>query len=814
MSVHGEKGRAIVRDSLRSVLRHRTFAATVVLILGLGIGCSTAMFAVIHGVLLRPLPYPESGRLFHVSMRGDDRDDGRFSLGLYEAVRNAESMAMSAFNGGLEDTTFVLDGQPEALVSARVSANFLDVLGVNPALGRSFFPDEGLNGGPAVAMIGSNLWRQRLGAATSAIGQQVMLGAVPHTIIGVLPDGFEFPFPGVDVWVSRPAETSTLNPRFWPFVNLLYGVGRLQPGATLDQARAELQVLIGNYAVETSGNTDAADLRLAPLNEDVVGDARTPLWLLFGAFAFVLMIACSNVASLMLLRTTHRTSEFAIRRALGAPRSRIAWQMLVESLSLALIAGLLAVIVITVGLRVFTISANLLPRAAGISVDPVVLGFALGVSLLTGIVCGLLPCLQLRFVDAGSVLREVGAIARKSRGSGAPLRIGTGDFLLVAQVALSLVLLVGAGLLLMSFGRIIGVQPGVRVDGLLTMKVALPVASYDTPERRAVFFEELVRRVPSLSTVDSATASLSVPTSSNWIGTNVLGEGQQEADQLNAFLQSVTPGYLATLGVPLLEGRDLEERDHIPGSVPTMLVSEEFASRMWPDIGDDSSVTGRRVRVPLLGVGPVEVVGVVGDVQDQGLTLGTSPYFYVPIHLYPPQTGYVSVRTAGDPLLAVEPVRRELLSIDPAQPIAEIRTMQEIFRDSVAEERFAMVLLVAMAGIAVMLTLAGLYGAVAHLATERRREFAMRSALGASPRQILWLALRRSTLLCMVGMLLGTAGAGVVGRALESLLFGVSEREPTVLIASLLLFTIVSVLAGYVPARAAADQDPAAVLRS
>ncbi len=298
MSVHGEKGRAIVRDSLRSVLRHRTFAVTVVLILGLGIGCSTAMFAVIHGVLLRPLPYPESGRLFHMSMRGDDRDDGRFSLGLYEAVRNAESMAMSAFNGGLEDTTYVLDGQPEALISARVSANFLGVLGVNPALGRSFFPDEGLNGGPAVAMIGSDLWRQRLGAATSAIGQQVMLGSVPHTIIGVLPDGFEFPFPGVDVWVSRPAETSWLNPRFWPFVNLLYGVGRLQPGATLDQARAELQVLIGNYAVETSGNTDAADLRLAPLNEDVVGDARTPLWLLFGAFAFVLMIACSNVASL------------------------------------------------------------------------------------------------------------------------------------------------------------------------------------------------------------------------------------------------------------------------------------------------------------------------------------------------------------------------------------------------------------------------------------------------------------------------------------------------------------------------------------
>ncbi len=707
----------------------------------------------------------------------------------------------------------MLDGEPEALISARVSANFLGVLGVNPAMGRSFFPDEGLNGGPAVAMIGSDLWRQRLGAATSAIGQQVMLGSVPHTIIGVLPDGFEFPFPGVDVWVSRPAETSTLNPRFWPFVNLLYGVGRLQPGATLDQARAELQVLIGHYAVETSGNTDAADLRLAPLNEDVVGDARTPLWLLFGAFAFVPMIACGNVASLMLLRTTHRTSEFAIRRALGSPRSRIAWQMLVESLSLALIAGLLAVIVIMVGIRVFTISADLLPRATGISVDPVVLGFALGVSLLTGIVCGLLPCLQLRFVNAGSVLREVGAIARKSRGSGA-LRIGTGDFLLVAQVALSLVLLVGAGLLLMSFARIIRVQPGVRVDGLLTMKVALPVASYDTPERRAGFFEELVRRVESLATVDSATASLSVPTSSNWIGTNVLGEGQREADQLNAFLQSVTPGYLSTLGVPLLEGRDLEERDRIPGSLPTMLVSEEFAARMWPDIGDDSSVTGRRVGVPILGVGPVEVVGVVGDVQDQGLRVGTSPYFYVPIHLYPPQTGYLSVRTAGDPLLAVEPVRRELLSIDPAQPIAEITTMEEMFRDSVAEERFAMVLLVAMAGIAVMLTLAGLYGAVAHLVAERRREFAMRSALGATRRQILWLALRRSTLLCMVGMLLGTAGAGVVGRALESLLFGVSEREPAVLIASLLLFTIVSVLAGYVPARGAADQDPAAVLRS
>ena len=366
----------------------------------------------------------------------------------------------------------------------------------------------------------------------------------------------------------------------------------------------------------------------------------------------------------------------------------------------------------------------------------------------------------------------------------------------------------------MSFGQIIGVQPGVRVDGLLTMKVALPVASYDTPERRAGFFEELVRRVESVSTVDSATASLSVPTSSNWIGTNVLGEGQQEADQLNAFLQSITPGYLATLGVPLLEGRDLEERDHIQDSVPTMLVSEEFAARMWPDIGDDSSVTGRRVRVPLLGVGPVEVVGVVGDVQDQGLRVGTSPYFYVPIHLYPPQTGYLSVRTAGDPLLAVESVRRELLSIDPAQPIAEITTMEEMFRDSVAEERFAMVLLVAMAGIAVMLTLAGLYGAVAHLAAERRREFAMRAALGATRRQILWLAVRRSTLLCMVGLLLGTAGAGVVGRALESLLFGVSEREPAVLIASLLLFTIVSVLAGYVPARGAAEQDPAAVLRS
>ena len=814
MSVNGEQRRAIVRDSLRSVLRHRAFAATVVLILGLGIGCSTAMFAVIHGVLLRPLPYPESEQLFHVSMGGDDRDDGRFSLGLYEAVRNAESMALSAFNGGLEDTTFVLDAEPEALVSARVSANFLGVLDINPVLGRSFFPDEGLNGGPAVVMIGNDLWRQRLGASTSAIGRQVMLGSVPHTIIGVLPDGFEFPFPGVDVWVSRPAETSTLNPRFWPFVNSLYGVGRLQPGVTLDRARAELQVLIGNYAAETSRNTNAADLRLVPLNEDLVGDARTPLWLLSAAFGLVLTIPCSNIAGLMLLRTTHRTSEFAIRRALGAPRSRIAWQILVESVSLALIAGLLAVVVIVVGIRVVTISADLVPRAAEISVDPVVLGFALGVSLLTGIVCGLLSCLQLRSVDAGSVLRGAGAVARNSRGSGVWLQIGARDFLLVAQVALSLVLLVGAGLLLMSFGQIIGVEPGVRVDGLLTMKVALPVARYDTPERRAAFYRELVGRVESLPTVDSVAVSLSVPTSSNWIGTNVLGEGQREADQLNAFLQSVTPGYLATLGVSLLEGRDLEERDHIRGSVPTMLVSEEFASRMWPDIGDDSSVTGRRVRVPLLGVGPVEVVGVVGDVQDQGLTLGTSPYFYVPIHLYPPQTGYLSVRTAGDPLLVVEPVRRELLSVDPAQPIAEIRTMEEIFRDSVAEERFAMDLLVAMAGIAVMLTLTGLYGAVAHLVAERRREFAMRVALGATRRHILWLAVRRSTLLCLVGMLLGTAGAGVVGRTFESLLFGVSEREPAVLIASLLLFTIVSVLAGYVPARGAAEQDPAAVLRS
>ena len=811
MSVNGEQRRAIVRDSLRSVLRHRAFAATVVLILGLGIGCSTAMFAVIHGVLFRPLPYPESEQLFHVSMGGDDRDDGRFSLGLYEAVRNAESIAMSAFNGGLEDTTFVLDGQPEALASARVSANFLGVLDLNPVLGRSFFPDEGLNGGPAVVMIGSDLWRQRLGAATSAIGRQVMLGAVPHTIIGVLPDGFEFPFPGVDVWVSRPAETNTLNPRFWPFVNSLYGVGRLQPGVTLDRARAELQVLIGNYAAETSRNTNAADLRLVPLNEDLVGDARTPLWLLFAAFGLVLTIACSNVAGLMLLRTTHRTSELAIRRALGAPRSRIAWQILVESVSLALIAGLLAVVVIVVGIRVVTISADLLPRAAEISVDPVVLGFALGVSLLTGIVCGLLSCLQLRFVDAGSVLREVGAVARKSRGSGVWRQIGARDFLLVAQVALSLVLLVGAGLLLMSFGQIIGVEPGVRVDGLLTKKVALPVARYDTPERRAAFYRELVGRVESLPTVDSVAVSLSVPTSSNWIGTNVLGEGQREADQLNAFLQSVTPGYLATFGVPLLEGRDLEERDHIRGSVPTMLVSEEFASRMWPDLGDDSSVTGRRVRVPLLGVGPVTVVGVVDDVQDQGLTAGTSPYFFVPIHLYSPQTGYLSVRTAGDPLLAVEPVRRELLSIDPAQPIAEIRTMEEIFRDSVAEERFAMDLLVAMAAIAVMLTLTGLYGAVAHLVAERRREFAMRAALGATRRHILWLAVRRSTLLCMVGLMLGTAGASVVGRAFESLLFGVGEREPAVLIASLLLFTIVSVLAGYAPARGAADQDPAAV---
>jgi len=642
-----------LRYALRTMRKSPAFTLTAVLILAVGIGGNTTMFTVINGVLLKPLGYREPGQLVRVFLSNPKQPqyDASFSLLRLEEIKaSAKSFSgIGAFLKFKQRMALAGRGEPEALQGARV-------------------------------------WKRNFASDPQIAGKTATLNSTAYTIIGVLPDSFVFPFTGTDVWVTRPAEWSAVSSRFWPYVNSLNGIARLKPGTSLRQAQSELNVLNRQYALahpESNPERAGAAIRVTPLKDHLVSSIRPTLLMLFGAVAFVLLIACANVASLLLARANVRSREFAVRAAVGASRGRLVRQLLAESVVLATIGGVLGILLTRWALSAIKhLTALNLPRMEDIRLDWTVLGFTLAASLTTGILFALFPALWMSHPNLATELRASGAGAgRRLSARRRAFDVNIRGLLAAGQIALSIVLMIGATLLMKSFVRLRSVDPGLQSSNLLTMKISLPLTRYETDARKIAFFRDLVQRVELLPGVDSATVAMSLPTTADWIGTNVLAEGQPAVDgakQITARLQSITPGYVRTMGIPLRRGRAFTPRDENPGALPVVLINESFARRFWPGYPAGRNPVGQHLREGIDHTSWMEIIGVVGNVHEGDLTGDSGPEFYVPVVVHPPQTAYLAVRTTGDPMSYADAVRKQVLAIDGSQPVSEVRTMEEV----------------------------------------------------------------------------------------------------------------------------------------
>jgi predicted permease len=807
-----------VRYALRTARQNRAFFSTAVFVLALGIGGNAAMFSVIRAVLLKPLPYRDPDRLVQVSVDNPRRTattGGLTALRYEELRKTARSFTgVGVFSRFIEDLA-LSGGDPEMLKAARVSANFLDVLGVRPALGRAFIPAEDTPGGPPVAMISSRLWKRRFAADPRLAGKAAILNAVPYTIVGVLPAGFEFPVPGLDVWVTRPAETSAVPAHFWPFVTTLKGFARLRPESTLEQARAEAAVLNRQYVAANPERMDSFPgslLRLVPLKEQLVADVRPILWMLFGAVGFVLLIACANVAALLLTRRAWRAREFAVRAAMGAPRSRLIAQALAESLVLACAGGALGILLARSALAAIAgMHAFNLPRAAEIRLDGMVLAFSVAISCLTGILAGILPALEAPPTNIANLLRESGATAGQA--SRAHRAVPSRGLLVVAQIGLSVVLLIGAALLFESVAKLRSVNPGLQPANVFTARIALAPARYDTNPKILAFFDEVLRRTASLAGVRGAALALAIP-QSVLLRTNVQVGVQPEGDvsqQPMCQIQSVTPGYFRLLGIPVRQGREFEKRDYRSGAPPVAIVNESFA-RLFAPRGE--TLVGQVMREGMDRSGWMQIIGVVGDVREGGLAAEATPEFYVTPRMHSSRTAYLVARTETDPRRLTAAIRSQVLAVDRDQPISNVATMEEIVESSIGNRRLTMLLLGLFAAVALLLAAVGIYGAIAFWGVQRAREMGIRRALGAQNRDIMRLMLGQGLTLGVTGSALGIGGALALTRVMRGLLYQVGPADPATYIGIALLWMAVALAASYIPARRAARIDPSQALRA
>jgi putative ABC transport system permease protein len=799
-----------IRSAVRQFLRNRGFAVTVIVTIALGVGLNTAMFSVVRAVLLRPLGYSEPARLVVLT-------HGATPIRYEAMLEGSRSYAgLGAYLGEEESLALSGDGVPEVLKGARVSGNFLDILGVAPVLGRGFLASEDRDGAPAVAMISERLWLRRFEGSRAVIGRSVTLSGVDTTIVGVLPAGFQFPREGADVWLARPAEWSAMDAvsrRISPTLTIF---GRLGRGVTLEQARAELAVLLRAYAAAHAGMLDA-DLKPAPdvrlMRDELVKDAGAKLWMLFGAVGLVLLIVCANVASLLLARATVRAREFAVRSAVGAGRGQIVAQLLTESLLLAGLGGGLGVALAEAAVRVVRgVTVLELPRMGEIGIDGTVLAYAGVVSLVTGLLFGLAPAVAAARPNLALVLRGSGEGAAFAVGRRSWLRLSARNVLVVGQVALSTILLIGAALLIESLAHVYRVDPGFEVGHLLTMDLALPAARYDSDAKRAEFYRRLVEQVDALPGVANAAITRSLPMT-GWAGIPVAVAGRAEM-KLNkrpiGVLQDVSPGYFATMKIGLKRGRLFTARDdaHAPLVV---VIDEALARRLWPGYPAVNPL-GEHL---LLGThfGPAEIVGIVGDVRESGLDDDAHSGVYRAAWQRPPETAMVAVRTEGDPLLLANAVRERVLALDRDQPVSEVASMSQVVDDSEGLLRAMMGLLGVFAGVASVVAVVGLYGVIAYSVAQRTKEMGIRRALGAGRGDILSLVTGQGLRLAVMGVVLGLGGAFALTRLLKQMLFGVSAVDPETYLGVALLFVVVALVASYLPARRAAGVEPMEILR-
>lgn len=807
--------------ALRKLRKSPVFTVTVVMSLALGIGGNTAAFSVVRSLLLKPLQYRDPDRLVQLTADYPRRQvsDTTFSKNYFDKLKAEQQSfaSMGTFLSSTEPFTLSGDGEPEALKAARVSANFLTILGLEPALGRSFIPEEEARGAPDVAILSNALWRRRFQVDTRILGKVIDLNATPYTVIGVLPEGFSFPMPAIDLWLTKPSAWSALPPRVWDITTSQIGFARLKPGVSLKKARTEMDLLNSRAAQADTGLYVPA-MRVTRLSDHVAANIRPTLWILFGVVGLVLLITCANVANLMLVRMKSREREFAIRTSLGASSRRLIRQLLTESVLLSILgaaAGLLVARFSLAGLK-HVPSLNL-PGVSEIRLDGVVFAFTLAVSVATGILFGLFPSLQLLRRELVGSLRESGVAA----GQGAShrpmlLSFGAREFIVVAQVAMSMVLLIGATLLVKSFMRLRDVNPGFQPSGLLTAKITLAPVRYDTSTKRIAFADRLLKRVETIPGVLNSAMALSLP-ATTWYRTNMQIQGKpwdpNPGNWPSIQIQSATTDYFRTLEIPIERGRDFTEFDNRPGAPPVVVINESFARRFWPAYPRGESPIGEHMREGADKTDWLEIVGVVADVREGGFALEPLPEFYVPWVIHSPQTPYLVVRTGTDPLRFAPSIRKQVEAINPQEALSDVRTMNGVLQLTLGQRRLLLWLVTSFSAIAFLLAVVGIYGIVAYSVTQRTQEIGIRRALGAQKGDIFRIVLGHAFVLALSGALLGVVGAVALRHVIGNLLFGVAATDPAAFSSTVLLFLAVVMAASFLPARRAANVDPMRALR-
>ena len=802
-----------LRYAIRILAKSPGFTAVAIFTLAVGIGANTAIFSVANALLLRPLPFAHPDRLVLISAgRKADRADRRpLSWPRYTMIdANQRSFrAVAAFTR--ETFNLTGNGDPAQIEAARVSWNFFDVLGVRPAAGRWFRADEDQPAGDSVIVISHGLWMRRLAGSPGVIGQHVTLDSRDYTIIGVTPAAFRFGLLGaeVDIYAPRVVDLNLITPaQAQAGTGFLTLVARLRDGVEIPRAQAEMDTLAAEYR-SGHANFPDADANLvvlvANLRDEMVSGLRAAVLILFGAVGLVLLIACANVSSLLLSRAAGRQREIAVRLAIGASRAGLVRQLCTESLLLALVGGALGACLGLWGTRVLGgMAQGSLARAGVIRADATVLAFTAAVSVLAGLVFGLAPALAVSRPDLNTVLRSEG------RGSTAGRRRNRfRSLLVVSQVALSTVLVIGAGLLVRSFLELRGVTAGFDTSHLLTMNITLPPARYGTGAPMIAFYDRLLRQVRSVPGVRSATVSSAMPLNPTRLSPS-LPEGQPVvplAERPLFNIQTFEPGYVETMRVPLLGGREFSERDDAQAP-RVVMVNQTLARRFWPN----ENPVGKHI---LMGraTTPSEVIGVLGDVRNASLAAAVSPEIYLPFPQLPWASMNLVVRTAGDPRGFVAAVRGRVLAVDKDQPVTAVATMEEVMELAAAQPRFTAWLLSALAAMALVLAVVGIYGAIAYSLAERTGELGIRLALGAGRADILRLVLRQGMVLALSGTAVGLAASLGLTRLLESQLYRVSSTDPITFAGCAAVFTAVAALASYLPARRAMRVDPMAALR-
>lgn len=804
-----------LRFAFRKLARTPGFTLAAVLTLALGIGATTSIFSLVNAVLLKPLEYREPDRLVFLHSQFTALGPGQFGLspGEFQGVEELTRTYATLGAWRVGAASVLGDDEPVRVTSAIASAGFFTALGVPAQLGRTFLPEEDVPGAAPVVVFSDRMWRSTFGADRSIIGRTVEVDGVARTVIGIMPPGFDIGDAGVDVWVplALPPGSTDLGS------HILSVLGRLAPGATLDAARAEMRSVLARWGEARPGfhmpNDSTHRILIRPLADELVGEARSKLLILLGAVGLVLLIACANVANLLLARAESRQKEVAVRVALGAARHRLVRQFLTESVVLAVLGGAVGLLLGDVTVRaLLAMNPGSVPRADTVGLDGTVILFTLGVSVVTGLLFGLAPLLHLAPRAMTMALREGG---RRTTADANRRRLRSA--LVVGEIALAVMLVVGSGLLLRSFAALQEVDPGFDSESLLTFQISLPPSQYPEPVDRIAFYQTVIERIEAVPGVQGATAMTGLPPVRDPHKTDTEFEGRAptpDGPPHNVdFYNTVTTGYFEAMGIPIVHGRSFGLGDDV-AAAPAAVINETFARVFYPD----EDPIGRRVK-PYGFPEWLTIVGVAKDVKQGGLSEATGTELYMHAPQLPalggaPTLMYFAVRTTGDPMARVGAVRDVVRALDPSLPLAHIQSMEANLAGSVDGPRFVTLLLTLFAAVALALAAVGTYGILAYSVAERRHEIGIRMALGGEAGNVIGMVLGEGARVAAVGLVAGLAGALALTRLLASLLFEVSSTDPVTFILAPGVLAVVSLAACWIPARRAAKVDPMVALRA